>query len=361
LLVEKTEQIIRNQDTSKPFFLYFATTLVHSSFADYTTPQFVMPEYTLRPPVFQFSDAFPERKRQMAGIQALDESFRRIVKAVVEKGIADNTIILFVNDNGAALPETDAFIHGANWGSNWPLRLGKGALFEGGVRVPSFIWSPLLKKRGRITDQLFHVTDWFPTLWEACGGDVKVLGDIDGMSQWQSIQGGLSHGPRKELVNNIDTRYHAYAMVYEDQYGGLYKIIGGNVFNNRFLGWRRPDGTAGLQDSEWKVWTPTTIECNFPPGVEVSKCVPNVKDCLFDIRNDPCELNNIADSYPSMLKLLQDKLHAYNATSIKEVNQPFDPKADPKFFDGMWAPWLDPMPVDIPILAYSPFSPETQT
>lgn len=44
---------------------------------------------------------------------------------------------------------------------------------------------------------------------------------------------GLNYGPRTELVNNIDTLGGTYAMIYQDSYGVLYKIIGGNVFNNR--------------------------------------------------------------------------------------------------------------------------------
>ena len=48
---------------------------------------------------------------------------------------------------------------------------------------------------------------------------------------------GLNYGPRKELVNNIDQIANAYAMIYEDQYGGLYKLLGGNVFDNSFIGW----------------------------------------------------------------------------------------------------------------------------
>lgn len=77
------------------------------------------------------------------------------------------------------------------------------------------------------------------------------------MSQWQSLSrelisfsspilnfshrgllaGGLSVGPRKEVPINIDGRTKSYAIIYEDQYGGIYKLYGGNVFDNTFTGW----------------------------------------------------------------------------------------------------------------------------
>ncbi|OQV17328.1 putative Arylsulfatase B [Hypsibius exemplaris] len=310
----------RRKDSSatkipEPFYLYFATPVAHSGFEPYFGAQHTMPQFQLRPPVYQFSSLFPERKKCLGIIQVLNEQFKRLTEAVVNKGIANNTIIIFFADNGGPLARHAAYVHGSNHASNWPLRMGKGSLFEGGVRVPGFIWSPLLKKRGRVTNQLFHVTDWLPTLWEAVGADPALLpANGDGFSHWKSFQAGLTVGPRKELVNNIDSILHQYAMIHEDQYGGLYKLIGGNAFDNSYFGWDRTEGTFAGDDS-WRVYTPAEINCNFPEGIEVQQILPNKADCLFDLLNDPCELNNIADSYPAMLKLLQDKIKAYNATS----------------------------------------------
>ncbi|OQV17334.1 hypothetical protein BV898_08583 [Hypsibius exemplaris] len=161
---------------------------------------------------------------------------------------------------------------------------------------------------------------------------------------------GLTVGPRKETVNNVDSILNQYAMTYVDSYGGMYKPIGGNVFENSFLGWFVPkivtismtelitrhtlsgigrkvpltEGTfAG--DNTWRVYTPAEINCNFPEGVEVNVCESYKANCMFDLLNDPCELNNIASSYPAMLKLLQDKIEAYNATSVHALIQPQDP------------------------------------
>lgn len=68
--------------------------------------------------------------------------------------------------NYAPLPPPDGFS-----GNNYPLRGGKGTLYEGGSRVISFINSPLLSNSvvGTETDELFHIVDWMPTLM-AWGG-----------------------------------------------------------------------------------------------------------------------------------------------------------------------------------------------
>jgi hypothetical protein len=117
----------------------------------------------------------------------------------------------------------------------------------------------------------------------------------------------------------------------------------------------RPEGTT---DNSWKTYSPAEIVCNFPEGIEVSPCLPWKADCLFDLTNDPCELNNIAATYPSMLKLLQDKLHVYNATSIPAGIKDFDPAAHPDLWQGWWVPWKEPSGeiYDKVPLTYAPFS-----
>ncbi|XP_055333780.1 arylsulfatase B-like [Paramacrobiotus metropolitanus] len=355
-MTAKAEQIIHDFEPNKPWYLYFATPVTHTAIAAYGPEQHVMASYQLRPPVRSFSNQFPERKKQLGIIQVLDEQFRRLTNALTYTGAINNTIIVFMADNGGPLPEVAGFIHGSNHASNWPLRLGKGSLFEGGVRGLSFIWSPLLKRRGRVTNQLFHVSDWLPTLYEAAGGNVRDLVNVTGVSQWKSLFHGNNYGPRTELVNNIDSILNQYAMVYQDQYGGMYKLIGGNVFNNQFFGWDRTEGTS--PGNEMKSWSPVSVECNFPDGMEVSTCRPYQSDCLFDLINDPCETNNIAASFPSMTQLLQQKIKNYNGSSFPAQVRPFDPASNPDLHQGLWTPWLDPVEVlDTVPLTFQTFTP----
>lgn len=97
-------------------------------------------------------------------LDALDQSVGVVVEALSDTGMLDNTIIVFTSDNGASPWGT----HG-NRGFNWPLRGAKFTLWEGGIRASAFIWSPLLRNRRRVSNDLMHITDWLPTLYAAAG------------------------------------------------------------------------------------------------------------------------------------------------------------------------------------------------
>ena len=80
----------------------------------------------------------------------------------------------------------------------------KGKVFEGGTRVPTFVHAPKLLPNGasRIYRGLHHATDWLPTLYSAAGGEVRDLGLLDGMDQWDAIK-GLRPSRREEMLYNV--------------------------------------------------------------------------------------------------------------------------------------------------------------
>ena len=111
-------------------------------------------------------------------VGALDESVGEVVAALEEKGILDNTIIVFSTDNGGAANGYDG-----SRGSNWPLRSvwnilcsilnqsnficifqTKGFYHEGGIRGVGFIWSGRIRKPKSVYNFLFSLEDWLPTL-----------------------------------------------------------------------------------------------------------------------------------------------------------------------------------------------------
>jgi len=73
-------------------------------------------------------------------------------------------------------------------------------LYIVGVRGVGFISSPLLNQKGVINQQLFHITDWMPTLLHLAGGDYFKL-NLDGINQWEPLKTG-SGNPRKVGVSN---------------------------------------------------------------------------------------------------------------------------------------------------------------
>lgn len=115
--------------------------------------------------------------RYAAMLKSLDDSVGRVVEKLQSTGLAMNTVLIFLSDNG-----------GVNWlpggpTTNAPLKGCKATLFEGGVRVPMLVWAPGRKDlvaAGELCQRAAHVVDLFPTLCELAGA--KVGHSIDGES-----------------------------------------------------------------------------------------------------------------------------------------------------------------------------------
>ena len=118
----------------------------------------------------------------------MDTAVANVYTALDKTEQLDNTYIIFASDNGGCP---------TNGGRNYPLRGTKGTLYEGGVHVEAFVSSPLLpsKMQGADYDNIFHVSDWFPTMLDFAGiSYAKVDKPLDGVSHASALLGTvLSH------------------------------------------------------------------------------------------------------------------------------------------------------------------------
>lgn len=156
-------------DAKKPFFAYVAFNAPHSP---YQVPDELAAHYRKRdltakgfPKVGQPWATPKLNTEAIAGaygmIENIDANFGRLLKALTDKGIAENTIVIFLTDNGPG---------GVRW--NAGLRNRKGSVYEGGIRVPCYIRWPKELKGGRVVDTPLAHIDIMPTLVEACGAGV---------------------------------------------------------------------------------------------------------------------------------------------------------------------------------------------
>ncbi|XP_046571440.1 arylsulfatase B-like [Haliotis rubra] len=128
-------------------------------------------------------------------VSALDEGVGNVTAALKQRGMMDNTLILFLSDNGP-----DMRFHG----NSFPLKGGKLSIWEGGHRSVSFLHGVGLQRTGVTYDGLVHVVDWRPTLVAAAtGGGGTPEADIDGINLWENIRTG-SPSLRTEFVYNLD-------------------------------------------------------------------------------------------------------------------------------------------------------------
>ncbi len=126
------------------------------------------------------------------GLQKMDERLGELFKTLKDEGIADNTLVVVMADNG---PMLEFFPHFSWFGI---YRGGKGAFTEGAVRVPAFAWWPGTIKPGTVAGDIVHVTDLYTTFAHIGGGLEFVPKDrvIDGIDQTALFLNGDTRGRR---------------------------------------------------------------------------------------------------------------------------------------------------------------------
>ncbi len=154
-------------DSDKPFFAYLSTNAPHGPFN--VSPKYSEPYEKL---------GVPKNQAKFWGmITNIDENVGKLRKVLAEKGLAENTILVFTTDNGTAAGA------GGPKGFNAGMRGQKGSEYDGGHRVPFFVhWPQGELTGGRDLHALSAHVDVLPTLAELCGLKVDPPNPLDGTS-----------------------------------------------------------------------------------------------------------------------------------------------------------------------------------
>lgn len=331
LFADRTSEIIKNhKKSSGPLLLYVPFQAVHD------------PTQGKTEDIKYFGNIWGEGRRTYATqVKSVDDAIGKVFDALKKAGMDKNTLILFASDNGGAT---------YSYASNYPLRSSKGYQFEGGVRVPAFIWGPGLPEQTEYSNYM-HISDWLPTLYRAAGGDPSDLGSIDGVDQWDALRGlAVDEVPRDEMLLNIDT-FFGQSAVIQGKYK-LYKMVKPfpyNMFPTPKDGWYNYIGPREDTDTvriyERDGWKLPVVDCTMPENPRECDMTTATAEapisCLFDIESDPCEYDNLAEDKPDIVELLSAKLDEYAATMAPPQNRPADPNANPALRGGIWMPWRD--------------------
>ena len=152
------------QNADKPFFLNMCHYAVHTPIMGKTD---LIEKYKNKTPTNQKNPPYA------AMVDSVDQSVGKILRALDELKLADNTLVIFTSDNGGLVREGVAT-------DNSPLRSGKGYPYEGGIRVPLIVRWPSRFKGGRTTDTPAISMDLFPTICSAVGQEMPGNRPIDG-------------------------------------------------------------------------------------------------------------------------------------------------------------------------------------
>ena len=201
------------------------------------------------------------RGPQRAQLECMDRAVGSVLRALEREGVLDSTLVMFTNDNG-----------GTRVTSNGPYRGFKSHYHEGGVRVPAAIrWQDQIPA-GSVSNEMLHIVDLFPTFARLAGAKIDSGLPLDGRDAWDAIA-NAGPSPRQEVVHSLEViRVGDWKLIEE---GASY------------YGWR----DQPLQ--------------------------------LFDIRQDPYEETNLAESRPEKVAELRARLafHQKFAREAEELEQ----------------------------------------
>lgn len=249
-----TEHAVKfiEQNRKKPFFLYFAHSMPH-------VPLGVSDKFRGKSEQGLYGDIMME----------IDWSVGEVLKALKSFNIDDNTLIVFLSDNG---PWLNFGNHAGNTGG---LKEGKGCNFEGGIRVPCIMRWPGKIESGTVTTKLSSNIDILPTICSITGAPLPKR-QIDGVDI-SSILWGFDKTPRTEFYyyynqNDLEAvRQGWWKLVFPHKYRSYEGVLPGN------------NGYRG----------------DYNRGVVT-------EPILYDLRRDPGERYNVAEIYPEKVKELQE-------------------------------------------------------
>jgi arylsulfatase A-like enzyme len=130
-------------------------------------------------------------------VKAVDDNVGRLLTRLDDLGIAGNTIVIFISDNGGYINE----YKNKAVTSNFPLRSGKGSLYEGGIRIPTIIYQPHAKANGQKIETHVSTIDFHPTRPEMTGAKNNLI--VDGISILTLLKGEID-----TILNNRTLYWH---------------------------------------------------------------------------------------------------------------------------------------------------------
>ena len=291
----------------------------------------------------EYEDLYPstmnaDRRTYSGMVSSLDHSVASVVTALKDADLYNNSVIIFVSDNGGHIHDRYTGGREGCGASNYPLRGDKNTLWEGGTRTPAFVHSPLLERSGYVNHEMIHITDWLPTLVHlggaSSGGDDDPL---DGFNQWDTISAG-EPSARNEIVYNIDETMPNAALRIGDM-----KLLWGN----------------NSVHSDWYPVLETSADLENPAHGSKPKSTPSKSSTsksfkahkvldfseypayLYNVTADPTEREDLSSQMPETVLAMQERLLELLEGLVPADLPDPDPRGDP--VDGVWTTgWCEP-------------------
>ena len=291
VVVNETMAWIDQRDEDKPFYANLWFSEPHTPVLAADEFRALYPEEKVAPHLEYLADSGgPTVKRRevlkdpdlyFGCVTMLDYHIGRLLNYLDEKGLTENTLIVFTSDNGPEHRTVTAF------GSSAHLSGAKGHMHEGGIRVPGIVRWPGKVEAGSSSDEPINGTDWLPSFCAAAGVDPTSDKPLDGINTLPAL---LEQKPLKREVPLFWWLWHARGGFETAMRIGDYKLLAtmvpqkdpGNI-NDAV----QPEGWTMLQ---------------FIKQAELSRFT------LYNLKQDPAEQNNLAAKQPQRLEKLKKRM-----------------------------------------------------
>lgn len=270
-LTDEAIKFMHEKGHEKPFFMYMAHYAVHTPLK---APKPLIDKYKAKTP-----GKYHKNPVYAAMVENLDTNVGRLLQALEEEKLADNTIVIFFSDNGGSEPVTD----------NFELRGGKGTPYEGGTREPLIIKYPGHIQAGTVTDVPVTGVDFYPTLVNLAGGTPAA--DLDGQDIFEVI--------KENKDRDLFWHFPAYLQSKSGMPGGPW----------------RATPYSSIRRGDWKL-------ISFYEDNHVE---------LYNLKNDPKEAKECSKQHPEVTKQLQKKLSTWLKETQADIPTEENPKYDPNY------------------------------
>jgi len=273
-------------DDKRPFFLYFCTSEPHRPFKRGGSDTFDPKDVIVPPYLPDTPECRQELAKYYGSVQRTDSGLVRLMEILKQTGHWDDTMIIYISDNGIAFP-------GA-----------KTTLYEPGMRLPCVVRNPFAKKKGIATNAMVTWADITPTILDFAGAMPDKPG-FHGRSFLSVLEEqnpvGWDEIYASHTFHEI-TMYYPMRVVRGRRYKLLWNIAYGLSYPFASDLWKSETWQGILKRGE-KLYGRRSIEAYLHrPKFE-----------LYDLQNDPHEINNLADNpkYSKILGELKGKLKAF--------------------------------------------------
>ncbi len=222
LFTEEAIHFIKNQPQEKPFFLYLSFTIPH---AELVVPERYMEAYLTDGGDSMFPDEKPQPEGRHYGPQAfpkaayaalvksVDDYVGQVMRALKERGMDENTLVIFTSDNGTHVEGGRLMEDVALFESSGEYRGVKRDLYDGGIKEPFIVRWPKRVKPDATSKHRAAFWDIYPTLAELCGQEVD---DVNGISFLPTLLGKR----QKDKHEYLYWEFH--------EFGGKQALLKGN-------------------------------------------------------------------------------------------------------------------------------------